>query len=75
MTSGRYEAVSIGFTEVYDGNCMELCSDVERSIEDVNVDVVLFLRCNSIESATKRVVRQTKRRTNIIHGIFHLQYC
>ena len=54
---------------------MELWSDVERSIEDVNVDVVLFLRCNSIESATKRVVRQTKRRTNIIHGIFHLQYC
>ena len=56
-------------------NCTELWSDVERSIEDVNVDVVLFLRCNSIESATKRVVRQTKRRTNIIHGIFHLQYC
>ena len=45
-------------------NCMELWSDVERSIEDVNVDVVLFLRCNSIESVlanlffTSRVVQK-----------------
>ena len=44
-------------------NCAELWCPVEKAIQNVNLDAVLVLGCNSIEFATKRLAGQTKSGT------------
>ena len=56
-------------------NCTELWCSIEKMIQNVNLDAVLVLECNSIEFATKRLVGQTNSGTCtnfIVYFIFNI---